>query len=71
MSSWIEWIVFVDLPIYATENEFFRKNSKLEPTSYKTVSKYMTKLLDLIRLNIKSGLPKTFGLIFDGIIPMS
>ena len=32
MSSWIEWIVFVDLPIYATENDFFRKNFELEPT---------------------------------------
>ena len=68
MASWIEWIVFADLPIYATENEYFRKNSKLEPTSYKTISKYMTKLLDIIRLNIKSSLPTTFGLIFDGNI---
>jgi hypothetical protein len=68
MASWIEWIVFADLPIYVTENELFRKNSKLNATNYKTVSKYMTKLLELIRLNIKSGLPKTFGLIFDGTI---
>ncbi len=37
MASWIEWIVFADLPIYVTENELFRKNSKLDATNYKTV----------------------------------
>jgi hypothetical protein len=67
MFGWIEWIVMADLPIYNLENEYFRKRSNLKPTTYKTISKYMTKLLELVRLNIK-GLPKTFGLIFDGII---
>jgi len=41
MHSWIEWIVLADLPIYVVENEFYRKNSKLAATSYKTVTKYI------------------------------
>ena len=57
-----------DLPITVVENKLFRKNSNLNLTSYKTVSKYMTKLLEKIRSNIRKGLPKTFGLIFDGNI---
>ena len=68
MSSWIEWIVFADLPITIVENEYYRKNSKLKPTSYKTISKHMTNLLEIVRASIKTGLPKTFGLIFDGIL---
>ena len=66
INSWIEWIVFADLPIYVVENEHYRKNSTLKPTTYKTITKYMTSLLEIVKLNIKRGLPKTFGLIFDG-----
>jgi hypothetical protein len=68
MSAWIEWIVFSDLPIIMVENEQFRKNSHLRATTYKTVSKHMAKLLEIIRLNIKRTLPKTFGLLFDGTL---
>ena len=66
MHSWIEWIVLVDLPIYVVENDLYRKNSTLKPTTYKTITKYMTSLLEIVRLNIKRGLPKAFGIIFDG-----
>ena len=66
MHSWIEWIVLADLPIYVVENDLYRKNSKLAATSYKTVTKYMTSLLEIVKLNIKRGLPKAFGIIFDG-----
>ena len=45
MASWIDWIVFADLPIYVTENEFFRKHSNLALTTYKSLSmnKYVNK----------------------------
>ena len=66
INSWIEWIVLADLPIYVVENEHYRKNSTLKPTTYKTITKHMTTLLEIVKLNIKRGLPKTFGLIFDG-----
>jgi len=66
MFGWIEWIVMCDLPLTVTENEQYRNKSKLQPTSYKTVSSYMEKLLGIVRENIKRGLPKTFGLLFDG-----
>ena len=66
MFAWIEWIVMADLPLTVVENEFYKKRSNLEPTTYKTVTKYMDNLLKLVRANIKRGLPKMFGIIFDG-----
>ena len=48
MFAWIEWIVMVDLPLTVVENEFYKKQSNLEPTTYKTVTKYMGKLLVLV-----------------------
>ena len=66
MSSWIEWIVLADLPITVVENEQYRKYTTLKPTTYKTVSKYMTSLFGIVKRNIAKGLPKTFGIIFDG-----
>jgi hypothetical protein len=66
INSWIEWIVLADLPITVVENEHYRKNSTLKPTTYKSITKYMTSLLEIVKMNIKRGLPKTFGLIFDG-----
>ena len=63
MHSWIEWIVLADLPIYVVENPLYRKYSKLKQTTYKTISKYMTSLLEIVRLNIKRCIPKTFGII--------
>ena len=38
----------------------------MKPTTYKTISKHMTSLLEIVKLNIKKGLPKSFGIIFDG-----
>ena len=66
MFGWIEWIVMSDLPVKVVENEFYQKRSNLEPTTYKTLTKHMESLLRLVRENIKRGLPKTFGIIFDG-----
>lgn len=66
MFGWIEWIVMADLPMTVVENEFYKKRSNLEPTTYKTVTKHMETLLSLVRQNIKRTLPKTFGIIFDG-----
>ena len=66
INSWIEWIVLANLPIIVVENEHYRKHTTLKPTTYKTISKYMTKLLEIVLLNIQRVLPKTFGLIFDG-----
>lgn len=66
MFGWIEWIVMADLPLKIVENEFYQKRSNLEPTTYKTLSKHMENLLRLVKENIKRGLPKMFGLIFDG-----
>lgn len=66
MFGWIEWIVMADLPLKIVENEYYRKRTNLEPTTYKTITKHMENLLKLIKENIKRGLPKTFGIIFDG-----
>ena len=66
MSSWIEWIVLADLPICVVENVQYHKFTTLKPTTYKTITKYMTTLLEIVKANLKRGLPKTFGLIFDG-----
>ena len=66
MRRWIEWIVLADLPLYVVENEYYRKNSSLKATTYKTISKYMTNLLEIAKLNVKEALPKSFGIIFDG-----
>ena len=66
MHSWIEWIALADLPIYIVESEFYRKSSKLAATSCKTVAKRMTSLLEIVKLSIKRGLPKAFGIMFDG-----
>jgi len=66
MFGWIEWIVMADLPVTVVENEFYKKRSTLESTTYKTVMKHMEALLRLIKENIKRGLPPTFGIIFDG-----
>ena len=66
MYGWIEWIVMADLPITCVENEYYQKRSNLAPTTYKTVSKYMEKLLSIVNENIKKSLPPTFGIVFDG-----
>jgi hypothetical protein len=66
MHRWIEWIVSADLPLCIVENEYYRKNSSLKSTTYKTISKHMTNLLEIVKLNVKKGLPKSFGIIFDG-----
>ena len=66
ISSWIEWTVLADLPITVVESEHYRKNSTLKPTTYKSITKYMISLLEIVRTSIKRGLPKTFGLVFDG-----
>ena len=66
MSSWIEWSVETAFPITVVENEQYRKYTTLKPTTYKTVSKYMTSLFEIVKRNIAKGLPKTFGIIFDG-----
>ena len=66
MHRWIEWIVLADLPLYVVENERYRKNSSLKSTTYKTISKHMTNLLEIAKLNVKEALPKSFGIIFDG-----
>ena len=55
-----------DLPVTVVENEFYKKRSNLESTTYKTVMKHMEALLRLIKENIKRGLSPTFGTIFDG-----
>ena len=55
-----------DLPITCVENEYYQKRSNLAPTTYKTVSKYMEKLLSIVKENIKKSLPPTFGIVFDG-----
>jgi hypothetical protein len=47
--GWIEWIVVVDLLMTAVENEFYKKRSNLEPTTYKTVTEHMETLLGLVR----------------------
>ena len=64
--AWIKWIIMADLPITIVENTHYRKHSLLKPTTYKTVTMHMEKLLGIVRGNIKRGLPQTFGLIFDG-----
>jgi hypothetical protein len=61
MCRWIEWIVLADLPLYVVENEHYRKNSSLKPTTYKTISKHMTSLLEIVKLNIKKGSPNHSG----------
>jgi hypothetical protein len=66
INSWIEWIVLADLPICVVENVQYHKFTTLKPTTYKTITKYMTTLLEIVKANLKRGLPKTFGLIFDG-----
>jgi hypothetical protein len=53
MFGWIEWIVMADLPLTVVENEFYKKRSNLESTTYKTVTKHMEALLRLTRENIK------------------
>jgi hypothetical protein len=64
--GWIEWIVMADLPITIVDNPIYRKRSNLPPTNYKTITKYMEKLLEIVQRNIKRDLPPTFGIIFDG-----
>jgi len=64
--GWIEWIVMADLPITIVDNPYYRKRSNLPQTSYKTITKYMEKLLEIVQRNIKRYLPPTFGIIFDG-----
>ena len=54
-----------DLPITIVENDYYIKRSNLLRTTYKTVTKYMDKLLILVNDCIKMGLPSTFGIIFD------
>ena len=66
MRRWIEWIVLADLPLYVVENEYYRKNTSLKSTTYKTISEHMTNLLEIAKLNVKEVLPKSFGIIFDG-----
>ena len=66
MYGLLEWIVMADLPLKSVENEYFQKRSNLKPTTYKTVSKHMEKVLSLVKEHIKESMPDTFGLIFDG-----
>ena len=68
MFAWIEWVVMADLPSTVVENEFYKRQSNLEPTKYKTVTKYMENLLILVRVNIKRGLPQMFGIIFRSAV---
>jgi hypothetical protein len=66
MYGWLEWIVMADLPITIVENDYYIKRSNLLPTTYKTVTKYMDKLLILVKDYIKKCLPSSYGIIFDG-----
>lgn len=66
MFGWIELIVMRDLPLKIVDDDLFRNYSNLLSTSYKTLSKYMTKLNEMVKASIKKNLPKSFGIIFDG-----
>ena len=57
-----------DLPITIVKNEFYRKCSNIEPTTCKTVTKYMENLIKLIKNKInRSAYPILLGLyLTDG-----
>ena len=50
--GWIEWIVLADLPVTIVQNEYYIKYSRnsLKPTTYKTITKYMERLEEIVRL---------------------
>ena len=64
--SWIALVVDKNLPFTAVEDETHRAASKHKPISYKTLLKYVGKLADQVKKDLKSILPPHFGLIFDG-----
>ena len=67
--QWMEQLVMNDEPFHFVENEYVRKNSKLETISRPTILKYFQKLGPKLQENMKLFIariePKRFGLIFD------
>ena len=54
LRSWIELVIFCNLPLSICENKYFRKHSKHQGMSRKTLRKYIIKLADIVGLIIKT-----------------
>lgn len=63
---WLDMIVNCNLPFAFIENERTLKYCSIKPFSRSTITKYLLLLAELVRIEIKSRIPKSFGVIFDG-----
>ena len=70
--SWMEWVIMGTLPISWCEDKFARKYSNIltdgrgEGLSRKTLAKYIDRVVQEVKQNVKKELPKSFGIVFDG-----
>lgn len=65
--GWLDWCIMGNEPFIFVENNLVRKYSKLDPISVKTLMKYMEKTGVVVKTKIREILPKSFGLMLDGI----
>lgn len=64
--AWIEWMVEENLPFSFVDSESYRANTKLEPISRKTLTKYTQVLVQAVAQKMREDLPEKFGIVFDG-----
>ena len=64
--DWIEWVVMTDRASTFVENPYNRKYAKMDGISRTTYDKYKDRLHIVMENKIRSELPSTFLLYFDG-----
>jgi hypothetical protein len=64
--DWIDWIVAKNLPFNFVEDNYTRKNVKLDSICTNTLKKYMKLLTEEVENRVTERLPQNFGIVFDG-----
>ena len=66
--EWIQWVVSENQELAFVEKPLVRKHTmgNLKPISVETLKNQMTKIVQVIELDLAKTLPKKFGIAFDG-----
>ena len=66
MFYWMKWIVDRNLPLHEIEQKWTRSVVSMKSFSAKTLTKYLTKVTELVEKYIHDDLPEKFAIVFDG-----
>ncbi len=64
--GWMKYVILTNQSLNSVMNKDAREFSKFESIDKKTMSKYLERVFEFVKLELQQILPQTFGIIFDG-----